>query len=112
MTIKLRISNEVAFRVDGVIKVGGEEQRFDFELVAERLPASKLAKLFDRDNRELITDTLARVGRDWRGVYDGDSPVPYSEQNLRSLLEAYPGLAMAMLVSYTEAAGVRGREKN
>lgn len=112
MTIKLRISNEVAFRVEGAIRVGADEQRFDFELVAERLPASELSRLFDKDNRALITDTLARVGRDWRGVYDGDSAVPYSEQNLRALLEAYPGLAMAMLVAYTEAAGVRGREKN
>jgi hypothetical protein len=112
MGIKLRIANEVVFPVAGAIKVGGEEQRFDFELVAERLPASELARIFHPDSRAIVPDTVVRVARDWRGVYDGEMPVPFSEGALRSLLEAYPGLAMAALVSYGEAAGVRGREKN
>ena len=112
MTIKIRISNEVVFRIEGEIRVGNDEQRFDFEIVSERLPASEIAKLFDRDSRALITDTIVRVARDWRGVYDGDTPVPFSPENLRALMEAYPGLSMAMLSAYAEAAGVRGREKN
>jgi hypothetical protein len=112
LTIRLRVSNQITFRVDGVIKADDGEQRFDFELLANRLPESELATVQAARTFDGASEALCRVVTGWRGVYDGETPAPFSTAALLELVNGYPGLVWLALSEYVKASGARAREKN
>lgn len=112
MGIKFKVAQEVTYRVEGVTKEGAREVRFDFELTADRVSQEDVSLLFSEHADTPVADFLAPKVHAWRGVTDGDVEVPYSEANLRALLNEYPGVGQLAMTGYLDAIGAKGRRKN
>lgn len=115
MAYKLTISDTVEVPVKFEVKDGGSMIRFDFALLAKRLPAAAFADLGRDDSGRTVADFLAEQITGWRGqrlvVDDDGDPVPFSPEAL-SVMLSLVGLAGLAFEAYVQACGARGRAKN
>lgn len=111
MAIKIVVSNTVGLRVKGIINdEKGGPQPFHFDLTCVRMNSEQIQEKLKSDSESSITDFLADVVEDWKGVRDiEDKVLPYSEANLRQLC-LISGIARLAFNTYLAEAGAK--EKN
>ena len=109
MSINIVVSDIVGINVKGTINnEDGAAKPFDFSLVCTRLDTDAIGERVKSDGS--ITDFLAEVTLDWKGVKGPDgAPVPYAEEALRKLCKI-PGVAHVAYRAYLVEVGAK--EKN
>ena len=111
MAIKIIVSNTVKFKVRGTIKdEAGVDQPFDFSLSCLRLTQEQIdTKIRDGADAPIV-EFLADVVEDWSSVRDADDKLlPYSEENLRALCAAIPGVARLAFHTYLSEVGAKAK---
>lgn len=110
MSIKITISDHVAFKVTRVIVTEtGAAETGDFWITARRLDAESFSEAI-ADQAQRLNTFLADIVTNWRGVLDDQgSEVPYSSAALAQLLRT---VGMAPLIFRTYCAEVGAKEKN
>lgn len=114
--MSLKISNSPTFFWPVTINTpvdGGtfEKQTFDAEF--KRMKISEVEHMVASVQSGAVAGSVAVrqffVG--WRGVVDGDQPVPFSETALEQVLDI-PGVAWGIFEAFKEAVSGRARLKN
>ncbi|MBA4341150.1 MAG: hypothetical protein C0423_03235 [Methylibium sp.] len=113
MSIRLEVSDTVMVRVKGLgpVKENGSREPFDFSLICHRMGGDEFREA-SKDDERTVTDLLLEKVKGWTHVLDGEgAPVAFSVDGLRQLLRplGMPGLVW---ISYLEACGFKGKEKN
>jgi len=110
MSIKIVVSNTVAFTVKGTINdEAGIAQPFSFKLTCMRLEQEQITNKLKSESDASITDFLVDVVEDWSGVKDADDKsLPYSEASLRQLCKI-SGVAMVAFQTYMAEVGAKAK---
>lgn len=110
MSIKIVVSNTVAFKVEGTINdEAGIAQPFNFKVTATRLDSDQIQTKLKTESDASLADFLSGVLQDWAGVLDADSKaLPYSEANLRALTRI-PGVAALVFQTYLAEVGAKAK---
>lgn len=108
MTIKIKLSNLVKFRVKGEINdENGTKQAVDFSLTCERRPADDWKKIFVEG--EKLSTGFAQITKGWGDVLgEDDKPLAYSADALEQLF-SIPGVAQLAYVAYVTESGVKAK---
>ena len=120
MSLKIKVSNMVGFTVEGTINdADGKAQDFNFGLTAKRLDESALAQaqkdlglaVAQDGLHDPIANKLCEIITNWSDVRDeDDSPLAFSQDGLRALLNSHNGLSLILWRRYQRDCGAR--EKN
>lgn len=80
---------------------GGRTERQTFDAEFRRLTQSRVRELADAIQSGELTDAdiALEVMTGWSGVTDGDAEIPFSDRNLRQLIEL-PLVASAIVVAF------------
>ncbi len=109
MAFNIEISDTVKFAVKFNIKDGqGVDKPSSFDFIAARVDVDEYKDILEGGTT--FADFLARVGRGWDNVRDGNgAPVEYSEVSLRKICKI-AGMATLMFKLY--GVEVSAKEKN
>ena len=110
MSIKIVVSNTVAFSVKGTINdSAGIAQPFSFKLTCLRLEQEQITNKLKADSESSTVDFLVDVVEDWSGVRDADDkPVSYSEEALRQLCKI-SGVSAVAFHAYLAEVGAKAK---
>lgn len=108
MSIKIKLSNLVKFRVKGELNdENGNKQPVDFSLTCERRPADEWKDVFVEG--EKLSAGFAKITKGWGDVLGEDGkPVDYSPESLEQLF-CIPGVAQLAYVAYVTESGVKAK---
>jgi hypothetical protein len=118
MSFPMTHSALLTFKVSGTMtNEAGEPEQFSFSLTAPRLTTTDDVRALDaavqaaekRGSQTPITDVLAERVTGWSGPVDDDKqPVPFSADNIRTLLNV-TGLATLTYARYVSACSAQPR---
>lgn len=100
------------FAVDvPVVTETGTVRNHRFDLLFRRFTRSELNELRKRsenlqensDSLENDTDYVMEIAQDWRGISAEKGDLPFSRENVRSLLDAVPNSAGAIVSAFFSA---------
>lgn len=108
MTIKIKLSNLVKFRVKGELNdENGNKQPVDFSLTCERRPADDWKDVFAEG--EKLSAGFAKITKAWGDVLSEDGKLlDYSAEALEQLF-CIPGVAQLAYVAYVTESGVKAK---
>ena len=108
MSIKIKLSNLVKFRVKGEMNdEKGNKQPVDFSLTCERRPADDWKDVFVEG--EKLSVGFAKITKGWSDVLDeDDKPVDYSPEALAQLF-GNSGVAQLAYMTYMTESGVKAK---
>ncbi len=109
MAFHLVISDTVRFPVKGELTdAAGGTQKFEFDLVARRLPADVLQAEADNKGKTVV-DLMTEVITDWARVLGDDgAPVPFTAAALAGVWQVN-GMALLAWRAYLEHVGARAK---
>lgn len=113
MGYKLAVSDEVIVPIKVVMKDGGKEKKFAFELVCDRVPDDEFqARIRDEELQDIVTnekirETMIDITTGWRGqtlvLGDDGEPADFSKEAFEVMLDA-SGMLDAVSRSYVQTA--------
>jgi hypothetical protein len=94
-----------------VVSDEGVSRNHRFDIKYKRFSRSKLNELraesenMSSDSDALLNDVeyVLKIAEDWRHVSDGKNELPFTEDNVRLMLDNVPGAAGAIVTKFFEA---------